>query len=188
MSNDNQVINKADKGLILNARILWTFSLAYRKLKNEDYLRFCRRAYDYLLNNFWDDEYSGVYWMLDYQGNPVDEKKQIYGQAFAIYAFSELYRSTGKKPALDKAVEIFDLIEKYSYDQENKGYIEACNRDWTMKDDMSLSAKDLNEKKSMNTHLHILEAYTNLYRVWKSDELKKKLKELIEVTIEKIVD
>ncbi|MFP4016616.1 MAG: AGE family epimerase/isomerase, partial [Halanaerobiales bacterium] len=115
-------------------------------------------------------------------------KKQIYGEAFAIYAFSEFYRAAGEEKALKRAVDIFNLIEEHSYDRENKGYIEACNRDWSMKEDMSLSEKDMNEKKSMNTHLHILEAYTNLYRVWKSDVLYKKLEELIEVTIEYIID
>ncbi len=89
---------------------------------------------------------------------------------------------------MKRAVDIFNLIEEHSYDNENKGYIEACNQDWSMKEDMSLSTKDMNEKKSMNTHLHILEAYTNLYRVWESDQLHKKLKELIEVTIDYIVN
>ncbi|MFP4660794.1 MAG: AGE family epimerase/isomerase [Halanaerobiales bacterium] len=188
MTNDLEVIEKAPKGLILNTRILWTYSLAYRILGDKKYLTVINRAKDYLINKFWDEEYQGMYWMLDYQGNPIDTKKQIYGEAFAIYAFSEFYRATEEEKALKTAVAIFNLIEEHSYDRENKGYIEACNRDWSMKEDMSLSDKDMNEKKSMNTHLHILEAYTNLYRVWKSDELYKKLKELIEVTVDYIID
>ena len=188
MTNDLIVNEKAPKGLILNTRILWTYSLAYRKLAKREYLKMIKRAYDYLVKYFLDKEFGGMYWLLDYQGNPLDTKKQIYGEAFAIYALSEFYQATGEEKALKTAVDIFRLIEKYSYDQENKGYIEACNQDWSLKEDMSLSAKDMNEKKSMNTHLHILEAYTNLYRVWNDEELERKLKELIEVTIEHIVD
>lgn len=188
MTNDLIVNEKASKGLILNTRILWTYSLAYRKLAKREYLKMIKRAYDYLVKYFLDKEFGGMYWLLDYQGNPLDTKKQIYGEAFAIYALSEFYQATGEEKALKTAVDIFRLIEKYSYDQENKGYIEACNQDWSLKEDMSLSAKDMNEKKSMNTHLHILEAYTNLYRVWYDEGLERKLKELIEVTIEHIVD
>lgn len=188
MTNDLQVIDKAAKGLILNTRILWTYSLAYCELGNSEYFEMIVRAYNYLINNFWDEEYGGMYWMLDYQGNPIDTKKQIYGEAFAIYALSELYRAIGEEKALKMAVDLFKLIEEHSYDKENKGYIEACNRDWSLKEDMSLSSKDMNEKKSMNTHLHILEAYTNLYRVWNDKRLKNRLKELIEVIIRYIVD
>jgi len=188
MTNDLSIVEKAPKGLILNARLLWTYSLAYWELGNKEYLALINRAYDYLINNFWDKEYSGMYWMLDYQGKPLDTKKQIYGEAFGIYGLSEFYRATGEEKALKRAVDLFNLIEEHSYDNENKGYIEACNRDWSMKEDMSLSAKDMNEKKSMNTHLHILEAYTNLYRVWENDQLHMKLQELIEVTIDYIVN
>ncbi len=188
MTNDLSIVEKAPKGLILNARLLWTYSLAYRELGDKSYLALINRAYSYLTNNFWDKEYSGMYWMLDYQGKPLDTKKQIYGEAFGIYALSEYYRATGEEKALKRAIDLFNLIEEHSYDNENKGYIEACNRDWSMKEDMSLSAKDMNEKKSMNTHLHILEAYTNMYRVWESDRLYKKLKELIEVSIDFIVN
>jgi|LSQX01.3.fsa_nt_gb mannobiose 2-epimerase len=188
MTNELKAIEKAPKGLILNTRILWTYSLAYRRLFKSEYLKMINRAYDYLMEYFFDREYGGMYWMLDYQGNPLDSKKQIYGQAFAIYALSEFYQATGEEKALKTAVDIFRLIEKYSYDQQNRGYLEACNQDWSLKEDMRLSTRDMNEKKSMNTHLHILEAYTNLYRIWNNDELERKLKELIEVTIEHIID
>ncbi|MNZ91694.1 Cellobiose 2-epimerase [compost metagenome] len=126
--------------------------------------------------------------MVDAAGNPAETKKQVYGQAFAIYAFSEYYRATGNEAALSQAIEIFQTLERYSYDPAFKGYFEAHTQDWKETGDNSLSEKDLNEKKSMNTHLHVMEGYTNLYRVWKSDELHAKLKELIEVTIEHIVD
>ncbi|WP_410767944.1 AGE family epimerase/isomerase [Fontibacillus sp. BL9] len=183
-----QVKQNADKGLVLNARILWTFSSAHRMTPSPEYLNMAERAYDYLVNHFLDREHGGLYWMVDYLGRPVQDKKQVYGQAFVIYALAEYFRATGQQKALDLAIEIYHVLEKHSYDPVHKGYIEALSREWTQTGDLSLSDKDLNEKKSMNTHLHVLEAYTNLYRVWKSPELKHSLTELIEVTIDHIID
>lgn len=178
----------AEKSLVLNARILWTFATAYRFYKEDRYLAIAERAFDYLKTYFIDKEHGGLYWMVNADGTPAQGKKQIYGQSFAIYAFSEFYRAAGKKEALELAVNLFELVEKYGYDPVHKGYIEALGADWTPTEDLSLSAKDLNVAKSMNTHLHVLEGYTNLYRVWKDEKLKKALGELIEVTLEKIVD
>lgn len=183
-----QVNGKADKSLVLNARILWTFSSAYRFYPVPEYLEIAERAYAYLLEHFVDPEHGGLFWMVDYQGQPSQDKKQVYGQAFVIYALTEYYRAVQHQEALDLAIEIYHLLEKYSYDPVHKGYVEALARDWKDTGNLSLSAKDLNEKKSMNTHLHALEAYTNLYRVWKSPELQHSLKELIEVTLDHIVD
>lgn len=183
-----QVNGKADKSLVLNARILWTFSSAYRLYPVPKYLEIAERAYAYLLEHFVDREYGGLYWMVDYQGRPSQDKKQVYGQAFVIYALTEYYRAVQHQDALDLAIEIYRVLEKYSYDSVHKGYVEALSRDWKQTGNLSLSAKDLNEKKSMNTHLHVLEAYTNLYRVWKSQELHHSLKELIKVTLDHIVD
>ncbi len=188
ISSSLVVHSEADKGLVLNARILWTYATAYRMFGQESDLSMAERAFTYLLDNFWDKNYGGLYWMVSYQGQPVDRRKQIYGQAFAIYAFSELYRATGNQVALDYAVKLFHLIEEHSYDTKNQGYFEACSENWGPTENYSLSNIDLNEKKSMNTHLHILEAYTNLYRVWKNDELKLKFTELIEVTMKHIVN
>jgi cellobiose epimerase len=173
------VYKEADKGSVLNARILWTFSSASRVLKNPDYLKTAERSKDYLLKHFCDNEYGGVYWLLNNKGERKDGKKQIYAQAFAIYGLTEFYRVTKDKTSLDKAIELFHLIEKFSYDQILGGYFEAFSREWGQIDDLRLSAKDANEKKTMNTHLHVLEAYTNLYRVWKDDFLKKQLRNLI---------
>ncbi|MEX1031531.1 MAG: AGE family epimerase/isomerase [Paenibacillaceae bacterium] len=188
ISSSMKIQSKAEKGLVLNARILWTYAIAFRFFGQQSDLIMAERAYTYLLEYFWDEEHGGLYWMVNYQGVPVNRRKQIYGQAFAIYAFSEYYRATGKQEALNYAVKLFQLIEDKSYDPINQGYYEACSEDWGPTDEYSLSNIDLNEKKSMNTHLHILEAYTNLYRVWKSDELKVKFTELIEVTMKHIVN
>jgi len=187
ISNDMKINPNADKGLVLHARVLWTFSAAYRIYKDAAYLNMAERAYRYLLDKFWDNQYGGFFWMLDYKGEPIQEKKQVYGQAFAIYALAEYNRATGNADALERAILMFDLLEQHSVDHEYGGYIEALGRDWHETDQLSLSDKDLNEKKSMNTHLHVMEAYTNLYRVWKSDVLKGRLGEIIEITIDHIL-
>jgi mannobiose 2-epimerase len=188
ISRDLTVNPEAGKSLVLNTRILWTFASAYRITRNEAYLKIAERAYRYVNEHFADPEYGGLYWMVDAAGKPSETKKQVYGQAFAIYAFSEYHRATGNEAALQQAIELFHTLEKYSYDSQYKGYFEALTREWQETDDNSLSEKDLNEKKSMNTHLHVMEGYTNLYRVWKSNELHAKLKELIEITIKHIIN
>lgn len=187
---DNQlnVIPGAEKSLVLNARILWTFASAYRMYGTAEYLETAERAYDYLLKHFTDKEYGGFYWMVDALGAPTEPKKQVYGQAFAIYALSEFHHATGNPEALEIAVELFRLLEKHGYDPINKGYIEALSQEWQVTDNLMLSAKDMNEKKSMNTHLHVLEGYTGLYRVWQTEELRVKLAELIETMIDHIID
>ena len=178
----------APKGAILNARILWTFSAAYRILKKKEYLETADRAKRYLVDYFYDTEFSGIYWELDCNGNPTDTKKQIYAIGFAIYGLSEYVRATGDEEALEYAVRLFEAIEKYSFDPVQNGYLEALTRDWKPIEDMRLSDKDENEKKTMNTHLHILEPYTNLYRVWKDERLKKQLHNLIRIFLDKILD
>lgn len=183
-----QVNPEADKSLVLNARILWTFASAYRLYREPQYLATAERAYHYLLKHFSDSEYGGMYWMVDAQGRPAQTKKQIYGIAFVIYALAEYHRAAHVPEALEHAVGLFRTIEKYGYDPVHKGYIEALSREWEMTDNLTLSDKDMNEKKSMNTHLHILEAYTGLMRVWPAEELRIKLAELITVMLDHIVD
>ena len=155
---------EAEKGAILNARILWSFSAAYRVLGNPEYLEAATRAKDYLIDHFIDKEYGGVYWSVDYQGHPLDTKKQFYAIGFAIYGLSEYARATGDREALDYAIELYECVEEHSFDSQYNGYIEACTREWGEITDMRLSDFDANFPKSQNTHLHIIEPYTNLYR------------------------
>ena len=155
---------EAEKGAILNARILWSFSAAYRVLRQPDYLEMATRAKDYFIEHFFDHEYGGVYWSVDYQGQPLDTKKQFYAIGFAIYGLAEYARATGDHEALDYALQLFDCVEEHALDPLYNGYIEACTRDWQPMADMRLSDFDANYPKSQNTHLHIIEPYANLYR------------------------
>ena len=157
----------AEKGAILNARILWSFSAAYRVLHQEEYLEAATRAKNYIINHFIDKEYGGVYWSLDCKGQPLDTKKQFYAIGFAIYGMSEYARATGDREALECALQLFDCIEQHALDHQYNGYIEACTREWGEIADMRLSELDANYPKSQNTHLHIIEPYTNLYRCLK---------------------
>lgn len=179
---------QADKGVILNARILWTFSAAAR-LKGDPALHhLADRAFDYLQRHFVDAEYGGVYWMLDYKGQPVDTRKQVYAQAFALYAFAEYYRLSGAAEALRHALDLFDWIETRSRDRERQGYFEAFARDGGPLADQRLSDKDANEAKTMNTHLHVLEAYTTLYRASPAESIREALETLTGLFLDRFLD
>lgn len=178
----------AEKGAILNARILWAFSAAYRVLGDKAYLEAASRAKHYIIDYFIDPEYGGVYWSLDCNGKPLDTKKQFYAIGFAIYGMSEYARATGDAEALKVAIDLYRCIEEHALDHEYNGYIEAMTRDWQPIADMRLSELDANYPKSQNTHLHIIEPYTNLYRVWKSDELKASLHNLIDIFTDRILN
>lgn len=178
----------AEKGGILNARILWTFSAAYRVLGKAEYLEMATRAKDYILKHFYDHEFGGTYWSLDADGNPKDTKKQFYALGFMMYGLSEFVRATGDEEALDYAIRLFEAIEEHSLDVVYNGYIEACTREWGKIDDMRLSELDANFPKSQNTHLHIIEPYTNLFRVWKDPRLERALRNLIDIFTDKILN
>jgi mannobiose 2-epimerase len=186
---------EAEKGAILNARILWAFSAAYRVLGNQKYLEAATRAKDYLIDHFIDKEYGGVYWSIDYLGRPLDTKKQFYAIGFAIYGLSEFARATGDREALDYALQLYNCIEEHAFDREQNGYIEACTRKWGTIEDMRLSELDANYPKSQNTHLHIIEPYTNLLRCLKElhvqescDHVEVSLRNLINIFTDKILN
>ena len=188
IDNNNNIDSSAQKGSVLNARILWTFSAAYNFCSNKKYLSAAARAFEYVRDNFFDKNYGGVFWTVDSKGNMLDSKKQIYALAFCIYGLSEFYIASKSDEALQLSIELYEAIEDRSYDKINKGYFEAFNRDWSNADDLRLSAKDANEKKTMNTHLHIIEAYANLYKVNSSTHLKNKIVELLEVFDKYFID
>ena len=188
MTGQNELQKSAARGGILNARILWTFSSAARILGNDAYKANAEHAKNYIFDHFFDPEFGGTYWMLNADGSVADAKKQIYSQAFFIYALVEYYRLTNDAECLERAKELFYFIEKNSFDYQKNGYFEAYSRDWKLLEDLRLSEKDANEKKTMNTHLHILEAYSNLYRVWKDPVLEQQLQNLILLFTDKIIN
>lgn len=178
----------AEKGAILNARILWAFSAAYRVVGKKEYLDAAQRAKRYILDHFIDPTYGGIYWSVDCEGRPLDTKKQFYAIGFALYGMSEFARATGDKEALQVAIDLYHCIEEHALDHEYNGYIEAQTRDWQPIADMRLSDLDANYPKSQNTHLHIIEPYTNLYRIWKSPELEASLRNLIHIFTDRILN
>ena len=188
MTGQGELIKNADKGGILSARILWSFSAAYRVLRKPEYLMAATRMKDYILEHFYDEEFGGTYWAVDYKGNPKDTKKQFYAIGFMIYGLSEYVRATADKEALQYAIRLFECIEQHSLDREYNGYIEACTREWGEIADMRLSELDANYPKSQNTHLHIIEPYANLYRVWKDERLEKALRNIIGIFTDKILN
>ena len=188
IDQNGKVVKFASKGSVLNSRILWSFSTSFCKIGSEKLEKLATRAYKNLIDNFWDKEQGGLYWELDYKGSPLNTRKQAYAQGFGIYAFSEYHRATNNKESLQFAIKLYNLIEEHYKDHEFGGYVEALDRNWQPLDDFRLSAKDVNSPKSMNTHLHILEPYTNLYRVWPDPELKESILQLIDIFLDRIID
>jgi len=186
VDKQNQPDPSSARSVVLTGRILWTFSLAHRLLKEPKYLTLADRAYQQLVKSFFDPEHGGVYWSVNADGSPLETKKQIYGNAFAMYGLSEYYRITNYPPALEKAKELFNLIEKYAFDSVNGGYREAFAKDWSATDDYILSKSPY--IKSMNTHLHLVEAYTNLFSVWPDPKLKTRTASMLEAILTHIVN
>lgn len=184
---------EAEKGAMLNACILWAFSAAYRVTRTQEWLSTATRAKDYFVSHFIDKECGGVYWSLNPDGTPKDTKKQTQAIGFAIYGLSEYTRATGDQDTLALALSLYHDIEDHAYDPENNGYIEALTRDWKPIGDMRLSDKDENASRTMNTHLHIIESYTNLLRCLNeqdddNDELRGSVVNLLHIFTDIIIN
>ena len=177
----------APRGVILNARIMWTFAAAWRRLRNPAYREAAEQTRDWFLEHFFDPVYSGVYWSVTAAGEPLETKKQLYAQGFGIYGLSEVYQATRDPRTLEAAIDLFQTTEAHFADPVNGGYIEALDRDFQPLEDMSLSAHDINADKTMNSHLHLMEAYANLYQVWSDPSLKSALEHLIDLTCTRIM-
>lgn len=199
MTGDGVLVKDASKGGILNARILWSFSAAYRVLGKEEYLLAATRAKDYILEYFIDPVYGGTYWELDCKGNPIDTKKQFYALGFTLYGMSEYVRALRQRPhdsvseadikrVIDICLNLFTCIEEHSLDEVYNGYIEACTREWGEIADMRLSELDANYPKSQNTHLHIIEPYANLYRMLKDESAQMSSLLKVETSLRNLID
>ena len=181
VASDGTVLYDAPRGVILNARLIWSFAAAYAALKDTQYLVAAVHARDWFLEHFCDHKYGGVYWSVSAGGERLDDKKQLYAQGFAIYGLSELYKVTRDDEVLKAAVNLYQVVETHFADRENGGYMEALSRDFSPLEDMSLSAHDINADKTMNSHLHVLEAYANLYQVWPDEGLKAAVERLLDI-------
>ncbi|WP_438447617.1 AGE family epimerase/isomerase [Gorillibacterium sp. sgz5001074] len=177
----------APKGLVLNARILWTFSRAYRNDPQPRYLEMAERALAYIERVFRDPEYGGYYWLVAPDGSPIQSKKMTYGHAFYLYGAAEYILASGRTELLPLTEELFALVER-SFDPIRSGYVEAFARNWTEEGDLRLGDQDPNDKKSMNTHLHVLEAYTQYYRVRPTPVLAERLRRILTDMLERIID
>jgi cellobiose epimerase len=171
---------EAEKAIVLNSRILWFFSELANVNPAEQYLNMAHRAYEYMVKHFEDVEHGGVFWHLDCNGHPVDTKKQVYAQAFTIYAYSAYYRLTGNQQAIETAISIQALLEDKARDHEYNGYLDAFDQQWQSMDDMRLSEDDENFPKKMNTHLHVLEAYTGIHLAAPSETTRRALTNIIQ--------
>ena len=180
LPTDARMKKLSDKGSILNARILWTFASAYRIYGLESYRDMADRAARYYMDHFIDPKYGGVFWTVGAEGAMSDATKQTYAAAFGIYGLSEYFRATGDRESLDKAIGIYQTLEKYAYDKKLQGYREVFNRDYTQSGGEGVDG-DHGATKTMNTHIHVMEAFTNLYRVWPNAELKENILELISI-------
>jgi mannobiose 2-epimerase len=187
LTNGLVVDRTAERGSLLTSRILWTYSAAYAKYRDPAYLTMADHAYNDLIRHFNDGEHGGFWWSVAADGSVLRDRKQVYGHAFAIYALSEYHAATGRAEPLDHAVATYRLIEAHAK-APHGGYLEAFSRAWEPIQDMRLSGVDLNEPKSQNTHLHIMEAYTRLLLVWPDKGLRTALGEIVDIMLRRIVD
>jgi cellobiose epimerase len=178
---------QANKGIIMYSRILWSFSAAYRNYANPAYLANAQIAYKWIQDCFYDTQHGGYYWETSAAGQPTVLKKQTYAQAFVLYALSEYYLATGNGSVKKNATELFLLIEQHCLDKKQGGYFEAFAREWSRLDDVRLSQRDANEQKSMNTNLHIMEAYTCYYKAAASEQARLALAGITELFCKHIV-
>lgn len=188
MDAHGNLVANAPKAVILNTRILWTFAKAGNQLATPIYQEIAERAFSYLQTYFLDPAHGGLFWQVDAAGKVLSDRKQVYAQAFGIYGFSEFHLLTQQPDSLTYAKGLFRLLEENAVDRTHNGYFEACARDWGPIADVRLSEKEPNVAKTMNTHLHVLEAYTNLYRVVPEQEVAERLGNLIRVMLDFFVN
>ncbi|HCS66562.1 MAG TPA: N-acyl-D-glucosamine 2-epimerase [Cellvibrio sp.] len=187
VSADGKADPSAERGALLSSRILWSYSSAYLNDKNDAYRALADRAFTDLEATFWDQKNGGLYWSATGEGKSAQTHKQIYGQVFGIYGYSEYFRATGNKQALERAKTLYQLIEQHALDKQYGGYIEVLSESWQPLT-KPVNSLGVTTAKSQNTHLHVMEAYTNLLRVWPDAQLKQQQAALIEIMLGKILN
>lgn len=188
LANDLVVDPAAERGALLTSRILWTYAAAGRQYGDGSCREMADLAHADLLARFHDGQHGGFFWSIHPDGSVMRDRKQVYGQAFAIYALAEYHATTGLRAPLDLAIATFLRLEHHAREREHGGYLEAFARDWSPIEDMRLSEVDQNDPKSQNTMLHVMEAYTRLLQVWPDPGLRLALRELVELMLTRIVD
>ncbi len=188
VANKGEIYAGAPRASVITARVLWTFSKAYQLYPREAYQKMADIAYCDLINHFYDSVNGGIFWNITHDGMPEIDGKQAYGQAFAIYGLAQYGEAFGRREPIALAMELFACLETHFYDAKNGGYIEVLSRDWQPVCETRLHTKGEHPQKTMNTNLHVMEAYTNLYRVTKDARVKAQLRALVELTLSKIVN
>ncbi len=178
-------VQTANKSCVLNTRILWTFSASAKMYNSNEYIKIAERALRVVTEQFADRKYGGFFMELAPDNSIANDIKHTYAQAFAMYSLCKYYELDPKPEVMDLIQENFKLLEEKTRDKENPGYIEAFTRDWQPIEENRMT--DNNEPKSMNTHLHVLEAYEALYKIWKDSSLKLRLTELLNIFLDKII-
>lgn len=184
--NNGMLRDELPRSAVLGARALWTFSTAARLSPHPEWQRCAGHAWAWLHKVLWDPVHAGVYWSVDKYGGPLAEHKHSYAQGFAIYALSARYRLSADPQALAMAKTLFMQLDAATHDAVHGGNVEGCERDWQVRADARLSDKEPPSPKSMNTLLHVMEGYTELLRVWPDPTLALRLRELVELFLERI--
>lgn len=188
LSNDLVPDRTVERGALLTTRILWTYSAAFGHYRDPACLAMADLAYADLMQRYHDPLHDGFFWSVAPDGRVSRDRKQVYGQAFAIYALAEYHAATGRPEPLDRAIAVFHRLERQAQDRVHGGYFEAFARDWSPIADLRLSAVDQNDPKSQNTMLHVMEAFARLLTVWPDAGLRRALRDLVEVMLTRIVD
>ncbi len=188
LTNDLKPDPAAERGALLTARILWTYAAAHRQYRDAASREMAGLAHADLMTRYHDTQHGGFFWSINADDTVRRDRKQVYGQAFAIYALSEYRAATGQREPLDQAIALFQLLERHAHERTHGGYLEAFQRDWSPIADLRLSPVDQNDPKSQNTMLHVMEAYTRLLSVWPDPGLRQALRDLVEIMLTRILD